>query len=153
MPMRTGAACRTASHFIGVVLAGRLLGRHVRRSAEGDARSHERRGSRGGALRSRRLYGLRDPEVGDHRRIVREEHVVRLDVAMDDTGTVRVCERPGHIAEDIERFADRDALARTEPAEASAQRLALMKGISTFTTTSRPSAGNMGRWMSDARSH
>ena len=96
---------------VELALADRLLGRHVRRRAHGDAGDGEPRVARGGA---------RDAEVGDHgaaRRAV-EQDVVGLHVAMHDAARVRVRERVGHVGEDAPRVGDRQAAARASAARA-----------------------------------
>jgi len=62
-----------------------LLGTHVERRADGDARLGEP-----GATRCRR--GPSDPEVRNHRLIVMQQYVLGLDVAMDDLERVRVAQ-------------------------------------------------------------
>ena len=62
---------------VGLALAERLLGRHVRRRADRDARDRELRVALGRA---------RDAEVGDHRApaLAIDQNVLRLDVAVHD---------------------------------------------------------------------
>ena len=72
-------------------------------------------------LRLRRGDGLRDAEVGDDRGPAGEEDVVRLDVAMHDAALVRVGERLGDVAQDVDRGGDRHGPVR----EPRAQRLPL----------------------------
>jgi hypothetical protein len=48
---------------------------------------------------ARRIDRLGDAKVGDHRRASREEHIVRLDVAMYDPSVVRKRERTRHLAQ------------------------------------------------------
>ena len=50
---------------------------------------------------------LRDAEVGDHRDAAGEQHVVRLDVAVDDAVLVRVRERARDVAQDAHRLGRR----------------------------------------------
>jgi hypothetical protein len=50
--------------------------------------------------------GLGDAKVGDQGVPVREEYVVRLDVAVHDPTGVRVRQRLGHLAYDAHRFVD-----------------------------------------------
>ena len=78
-------------------LAHRLLGAHVLRRAEREARLRH-------ALRRRRCCTReRDAEVGDERVPVLQQDVLRLDVAMDDAVPVRVVERVGDLARDARR--------------------------------------------------
>ena len=65
---------------------------------------------------------LGDAEVGDDRRAAGEQHVVRLDVAMDDAALVRVRQRLRDVAQDADRLGDRQRARAREP---RAQRLAL----------------------------
>ena len=68
---------------------------------------------------------LREAEVQDlHHAAVSEEDVRRLDVAVDDTGRVRVLEAAGDLPGDVERGAERQRTAR----DASLQGLALVAG-------------------------
>ena len=88
-----------------------LLGRHVGRRAD----RHPRRGQ---ALRQR-VVGARDPEVGDlDRAAAREQHVLRLEVAVRDALALRVSEPGEHALDDA---AD---LRQLEPAHELAQRAA-----------------------------
>ena len=73
-------------------IAGQLLGREVRgragdRAGRGQVRIASTASTRSG---STAVLDAREPEVGDDRAAVaRDEHVLRLDVAMDDAGGVR----------------------------------------------------------------
>jgi hypothetical protein len=103
-------------------LGGRLLGRHVRRGAEGDAhRGDVSRVPRApialGAVAAAGGRGdrLRHPEVGDHREAAGEHHVVRLDVAVHDPLRVRVGERRRHLAQDPHGHRHRQLAAAGEP--------------------------------------
>ena len=82
-------------------LARGLLGRHVRRRADRDARRREPRV----ALADR----ARDTEVGHHRAAALrvDQDVVGLDVAVDDAALVGVGERVGHVAQRAARLVDR----------------------------------------------
>ena len=94
-------------------VAGRLLGAHVRGRAEhGAGPGHQR------------VLGLepRDAEVGEqHAAVLRDEHVRRLDVAVDDAGLVRggecVGEQRAHARRDLGEH-------RAAPLELAEQRLA-----------------------------
>jgi hypothetical protein len=74
------------------LLLGRgLLGTHVVRRTEREARlRHPPAG--------RRAYRERNAEVGHHRPAVRQQDVLRLDIAMDHPVAVRVMQRVGHLA-------------------------------------------------------
>jgi hypothetical protein len=93
-----------------------LLGRHVLRSAD------RRAGLGRGLSRRRRIVGQAgDAEVGDlYRALVREEHVLRFHVAVDDGVPVRIVERLQHAVHNGEHLRQRD-LAAVQPV---AQRLA-----------------------------
>ena len=65
---------------------------------------------------------LGDAEVGHHRAAGREQHVVGLDVAVDEPAGVGVRERARHLAEQAHRVGDRQRAALLEP---PAQRFAL----------------------------
>ena len=58
--------------------------------------------------RARALMRLRDAEVGDDRGAAGEQHVVRLDVAMDDAALVRVGERARDVARMRDDLGDRE---------------------------------------------
>ena len=73
-----------------------------------------------GRRRPRGADRLRDSEIGDDRGAAREQHVVRLDVAMHDAALVRVAECLRHVLQNADDFGDRERAAR----EARAQRLA-----------------------------
>ena len=88
-------------------VGARLLRRHVCRGAEGDA---ERRKA-GGAARGRRTDRFGDAKVGDHRRAAREEHIVRLDIAVHDPRVVRKRERARYFAQHAHRLTDRQFAA------------------------------------------
>ncbi len=51
---------------------------------------------------------FRDAEVGDDRGAAGQQHVVRLDVAMDDAALVRVRERARDVAQDAQHVGDRE---------------------------------------------
>ena len=70
--------------------------------------------------------GARDAEVGEQRvAALREQQILRLDVAMHDALLVRVVERTRDLARDAQRLVDRELLVATEMV---AQRLALDVG-------------------------
>jgi hypothetical protein len=85
-----------------------LLRRHVGRSADRRSRLCEgaREGSRAGRAigrrGARRLERLGDAEVGDHRRAPRQQHVLRLDVAVHDAARVRALQGGEHVAQDAQ---------------------------------------------------
>ena len=82
------------------LIARRLLGTHVRRSADAHARARE-------SLADGRVQRARDAKVGDERMPGSEENVLRLDVAMDDAVLVRVGERARHLPCELDRIGDR----------------------------------------------
>jgi len=51
-----------------------------------------------------RAHGKRDPEVRDHGPAVRQQDVLRLDVAMDHAVRVRIVQRVGDVARDLHRL-------------------------------------------------
>ena len=101
--------------MIEVRIRGRLLRRHVRRGSERDPGGREPLTTRGLAQR------LGNAEVHDERVPAREQHVVRLDVAMRDAVRVGVGERVHDLHEDLHRVVDRQLAVPGEPV---AQRLA-----------------------------
>ena len=68
-----------------------LLGRDVRgRAGDRAGRGEVRIGRQRRRVRIDRVLGAREPEVGDDRAAVaRDQHVLRLDVAVDEAGLVR----------------------------------------------------------------
>ena len=79
-----------------------LLGCHVCGSPERDACcGHALCNGAGG-----RAERLSHTEIGDNGRSVSEQHVVRLDVAMDKASLVRERQRLCDIAKDLRRLAD-----------------------------------------------
>ena len=69
--------------------------------------------ARVGAGRARRADRLRDAEVGDDGGAARQQHVVRLDVAVHDAVLVRVRERARDVAQDADDLRNRQrAVAR-----------------------------------------
>ena len=94
--------------LVDVLLSHGLLGCHVLRSSEGEARLRH-------ARLARVMHGERDAKVGDDGAAVLQEHVLRLDVAMYDAVAVRVVERAGHLGRDSERLGNCELLFRVEP--------------------------------------
>ena len=104
-------------------LAAHLLGRHVAERAQHDARAPCRRSAAGGSSPASppRVRQLRQPEVEDlDAAVLRHEHVLRLQVAVDDALLVRRGQAVGDLHGEV------DGLAGREPAagQSAAQRLA-----------------------------
>ena len=85
-----------------------LLGRHVRGCPDGESGLRQLVAARG-------ADGARDAEVGDDRVTARQHDVLRLDVAMDDVVFVRVRERFGHFAGDLECIVDGQLRLTVQP--------------------------------------
>ena len=83
--------------LIDVGIARCLLGRHVRRRAEGGAELGD---CRSASIEARRVDRLGNPEVGDDGDAIRDQHVLRLDVAVHDALVVRVCECARDVGEE-----------------------------------------------------
>ena len=83
---------------IDVGIGGGLLGRHVGRGAESHAGGSE--GLAAGGLAHR----FRHAEIGDQGVASRQQHILRLDVAVDHAPGVCGGERIGHVAEDANCF-------------------------------------------------
>ncbi len=102
--------------MIHVGIRRRLLRRHVGRGAQ----RHAQRGET--TLTGRGAHRLGHPEVHHHRMVPRQQHVVRLDVAMDHVLPMRIGQRVEHLLEDPHRVPHRQlALA----GQLGAERLAL----------------------------
>jgi len=86
---------------IGARVGGRLLRRHVGRSAERHADGGE------GGLPRRRAQRFGYAEIGDHGVLPRDQHVVRLDVPVDQSVLVGIGERLRDVEQDAHRFGDR----------------------------------------------
>ena len=102
-------------------------GRHVRRRSHDDSRRRVRAYRGDGFVRAARqciLFDLREAEIHQLRVAVLAQHdVLGLDVAVDDARDVRGREGAGHLAGDVDRFAERDGgRRRLQPL---AQRLAV----------------------------
>jgi hypothetical protein len=93
---------------VGVVAAGRLLRAHVQGRADAQSGLCQPRSAG-------RADSARDAEVGYARMTAREHDVLGLDVAVDDVVAVRVRERIGDLARDLERVIDRQLLLACEP--------------------------------------
>ena len=86
---------------VDVRVAGRLLGRHIRGRAEGDADRGEPGVTAGSAQR------LRHPEIGHEGVVIRDQNVVGLDVTVHHAARVSVVERVRHLTERVHGVADR----------------------------------------------
>ena len=128
MRRRAGVRRLTGDHLVGDrrervdiaarvdrAIAGGLLGAHVVRRAEAEARLCDPRST---GVRN----GERDPEVGDHGLPVVEQDVLRLQVAMNHPVPMRVVECPGDSDRETHGLVDGEMLLAIE---ARAQRLAL----------------------------
>ena len=102
--------------MIDVRVGGRLLGRHVGRRAERDA------GRRDPTPRARVAQGLGDAEVHHQRVPAREQHVVRLNVAVHHAVGVGVRQGVDDLHQDLHGVVDRQLAVPGQPV---AQRLAL----------------------------
>jgi hypothetical protein len=85
-----------------------LLGRHVRGRPDGQPGLRQLVAARG-------ADGARDAEVGDDRVTARHHDVLGLDVAMHHVVIVRVGERFGHFAGDLERIVDGQLRLAVQP--------------------------------------
>ena len=99
--------------------AGDLLGAHVERRADHEARFGECTGV--GLTGERGRQGARDAEVAQHRMAAVQEDVLGLDVAVHETGAVCIVERVGHLDGQAGGFGPRHGAV---PREVIAQRLA-----------------------------
>jgi hypothetical protein len=84
------AECIKVGAVIGVPVADRLLGRHVRGRPQGHAGRRQCGRARGALLRGHR-HGLGDSKVGDYGVPAREEHVLGLQVSVHDAPRMSVC--------------------------------------------------------------
>ena len=100
--------------MVEVRVGGGLLGRHVRRGAQGHARAGEL------VPAGRLAHRLRHAEIHDHGVAAGEHHVVGLDVAVHDTRRVRRGEGVDHLQQDPDRLIDRQL---TGARQSLAQRL------------------------------
>jgi hypothetical protein len=91
------------------LLSGGLLGAHVVRSTE----AHPRLGDAGGAVAA--AAGQRNAEVGDQGAAVVEQHIVRLDIAMDHAMAVSVVEPLCDLDGDSHGVGDRQLRLPDEP--------------------------------------
>ena len=100
---------------IHVAVACDLLRRHVCRCPDGHSRLRQRRTA---THRARCGQRLGDAEVRHHRRAMRQQHVVRLDVAMHDAARVCVRQRARDVAQNADALGDgqcrRGAQSRAE---------------------------------------
>ena len=106
---------------VGIHISQRLLRRHVRRRANRGAQRRERVPLGLGAGGRERLG---DAEVGDHRRATRQQHVLRLDVAMHNAALVRIGQRLRDVAQNADRLGHRHGARH----ESRAQRVAAHEG-------------------------
>jgi hypothetical protein len=94
--------------MVGRGIGGRLLRGEVRRGPDDQAADRQRR-------TGRRIQRLRDAEVGEKDVLTTEQHVLRLDVAVDDRLAVGVRERPADTPEDAYGLGDRKRAGAPEP--------------------------------------
>ena len=91
-----------------VPTAGQLLGRHVFRRADDDARD-------GQFLFTRTIEGPGDAKVRHQRRpVFRQQNVLRLDVPVNDEVFVRMRQRLRGLERDADRLLDRQGPAAAE---------------------------------------
>ena len=89
--------------MVNVRVPGNLFRSHVGGCAEGGPGLRECIATQG----SRCGHRLRDTEVGDDGGTMRQEYVVRLDVAMHDAARMRVTQRARYVAQDADDLRDR----------------------------------------------
>ena len=117
--------------MIDVGIARGLLGRHVRRRADRRADLRERRAVRRPVRAA--LIAFAMPKSVTTARAAGEQHVVRLDVAVHDAVLVRVGERARHVAQDADRFGDRQ-----RPAAPAARAATRPRRTASCSTAARP---------------
>ena len=112
--------------LVSTAITRHLLGRHIRRGANREARPGKR--SAGDARRVtglRDLDRLRDSEVRHHRGAPGKQDVVGLDVAMNDAVRMCIRERARNVAKEVDDLRLRQLPRLVEP---GAQRLPLNEG-------------------------
>ena len=85
-------------------ITGCLLGRHVLRRADPRTGASQRLARRESL---RRTHGLGDSEISHDRGIAREQHVGRLDVAMNDSVLVRIMKSARDVTQNADGFGNR----------------------------------------------
>ena len=95
--------------MVGVWIGHRLLGCHIRGRTKRNARGRECLSP------SRFAHRFRHPEIRDDSVSFRQQHVVRLDVAMDHAMPVRRREGIHDVAQDPHRLADRQLSLTFQP--------------------------------------
>ncbi len=78
-------------------------------------RGAERHAGLGHAGATRAGERERDPEVGHQRAAVVQQHVLRLDVSMDDAVTMGIAQRAGDLGGDPHGLGDGELLLPAEP--------------------------------------
>ena len=95
--------------MIEMWIRGRLLGRHVGRCAQRDARGRE-------CLSPSRLaHSFRHPKIRDDSVSFRQQHVVRFDITVYHAMPVRRREGVDDVAQDPHRLADRQLSLTFQP--------------------------------------
>src|SRR5260221_12233451 len=90
-----------------LAIARRLLGTHVTGRPDGAP-------DLGDVVATRLEDGARDPEVGEHRVPVDEEHVFWLDVPVNEPLAMRVVESRAQLARDAQGILEREPLLAHE---------------------------------------
>ncbi len=110
----TGEAVHVAGNT-HLSLASGLLGTHVAGRSERRAGGGDRGGASAPARDVERVARLGDPKVGEQGDVVGEEDVLRLDIAMHESGAVRMVEGGADFVGDAQRLAQRERAVLGDP--------------------------------------